>query len=29
MRGLDGLVYGDVETEIIGREDDAFQDAIC
>ena len=29
MRGLDCLIYGDVEAEIISRENDPFQDAIC
>ncbi len=29
MRGLDGLIYGDVEAEIISRENNPLQDAIC
>jgi hypothetical protein len=29
MRGLDCLVYGNVEAEVISRENDPFQDAIC
>ena len=29
MRGLDCLIYGDVEAEIISRDNDPFQDAIC